>query len=190
MIDPSHGGYDTGAVFGDKLLEKDITLKLGRELKKQLEDHGIACRMLRESDVDVALDRRAEMANEQHAGIYIALHAGRPGRGIRVYAPLLPEPQPSVGRFVPWESAQAPSLERSKAVAQAIAGELNKKDLTAATLSVPLRPLNNIAAPAVAVELTPNEDLQSQESSKRYNGITSAIVSAITQLREHPGAHP
>jgi N-acetylmuramoyl-L-alanine amidase len=190
MIDPSHGGSDTGAVFGDKLLEKDITLKLGRELKKQLEDHGIACRMLRESDVDIALDRRAELANEQHAGIYIALHAGRLGRGIRVYTPLLPEPQQLVGRFVPWESAQAPALERSKAVAQAIAGELKKKDFSAATLSVPLRPLNNIAVPAVAVELAPNEDLQSLESSKRYTGVASAIVSAVTQLRERTGARP
>jgi N-acetylmuramoyl-L-alanine amidase len=190
MIDPSHGGDDTGAVFGNKLLEKDITLKLGRELKKQLEDHGIACRMLRESDVEIALDRRAELTNEQHAGIYIALHAGRPGRGIRVYAPLLPEPQPPVGRFVPWEGAQALALERSKALADAIAGELKKKDFSAATLSVPLRPLNNIAAPAVAVELAPNEDLQSLESSKRYTGVASAIVSAIAPLREHMGAHP
>ena len=128
MIDPSHGGYDTGAAFGNKLLEKDITLKLARELKKELDERGIPSRMLRDSDVDIALDRRAEIANEQRAGIYIALHAGWPGRGVRVYAPLLPDPrQPAAGRFFSWENAQAASLERSQSASQAIARELAKK---------------------------------------------------------------
>ncbi len=53
MIDPSHGGYDKGANFGGKLVEKDITLKLARELRKELEERGIPSRMLRDSDVDV-----------------------------------------------------------------------------------------------------------------------------------------
>src|SRR4029077_19316057 len=58
MIDPSHGGVDKGANFGGKLLEKDITLRLARELRKELEDRGIPSRMLRDSDVDIALERR------------------------------------------------------------------------------------------------------------------------------------
>jgi hypothetical protein len=107
-----------------------------------------------------------------------------------VYAPLLAEPQQPVGRFIPWESAQAPALERSKVVAQTIAGELKKRDFSAATLSLPLRPLNNIAAPAVAVELASEGDLQALESAKRHSAVTSAIVSAIMQLREHTGGHP
>ena len=192
MIDPSHGGYDTGANFGGKLLEKDITLKLARELRKELEERGIASRMLRDSDVDVALDRRAEITNEQHAGIYIALHAGRPGRGVRVYTPRLVDPQPpAAGRFLPWESAQAASLDRSKAAAQAIVDELRKKDLTVATLGIPIRPLNNIIMPAVAVELAPEgDDVQSLESPKRNSGIVSAIASAIAQMRGQMGARP
>ena len=39
MIDPSHGGNDKGASFGGKLVEKDITLRLARELRKELEEH-------------------------------------------------------------------------------------------------------------------------------------------------------
>jgi N-acetylmuramoyl-L-alanine amidase len=191
MIDPSHGGYDNGADFGGKLLEKDITLKLARELRKELEDRGIASRLLRDSDVDLALERRAEITNEQHAGIYIALHAGRPGHGVRVYAPLLADTQQPAGRFVPWESAQAPSLDRSKAAAQAIAVELRKKDLAVAMLGCPLRPLNNIITPAIAVELAPEGgDLQSLESAKRNSSIVSSIASAIAQMRGQLGARP
>ncbi|MFI5105500.1 MAG: N-acetylmuramoyl-L-alanine amidase, partial [Terriglobales bacterium] len=81
MIDAGHGGNDKGASFGGKLVEKDITLRLARELRKELEERGIASRLLRETDIDIALERRAEITNEQHAGIYVAIHAGRPGRG-------------------------------------------------------------------------------------------------------------
>ncbi len=188
MIDPSHGGYDKGADFGGKLLEKDITLKLARELKKQLDDRGISARMLRESDVDIALDRRAEITNEQHAGIYIALHAGKPGRGVRVYVPLLADAQQPVGRLLPWESAQAEALKRSKLVSQVVVSELKKKDFSVSTLGIPLRPLNNIAAPAIAVELAPEGDSESLENPKRHAAVASAIAVAIAQLREQMGA--
>ncbi|HSK45767.1 MAG TPA: N-acetylmuramoyl-L-alanine amidase, partial [Candidatus Binatia bacterium] len=65
MIDPSHGGNDKGATLGGKLAEKDITLRLAREVRKELEERGIAARLLRESDIDLSLDRRAEITNEQ-----------------------------------------------------------------------------------------------------------------------------
>ncbi|HLY92229.1 MAG TPA: N-acetylmuramoyl-L-alanine amidase [Candidatus Angelobacter sp.] len=191
MIDPSHGGCDTGADFGGKLLEKDITLKLARELRKELEDRGIASRLLRDSDVDLALDRRAEITNEQRPGLYIALHAGRTGRGVHVYAPMLSDAQPPAGRFLPWESAQAPALDRSKSAAQLIAAELRKKDSTVSVLGAPVRPLNNIITSAVAVELAPEgADLQSLDNPRRNSGVASAVASAIAQLRSQTGARP
>jgi N-acetylmuramoyl-L-alanine amidase len=192
MIDPSHGGYDNGANFGSKLLENDVTLKLARELRKELEERGIPSRMLRDSDVDVPMERRAEITNEQRAGIYVALHAGRPGHGVRVYTPLLADPQqPAAGRFLPWQSAQAAALDRSKVAGQAIASELRKKGMNVATLGIPIRPLNNIIVPAIAVELAPEEnDLQSLESSRRDAGIASAIASGIAQVRGQIGARP
>jgi N-acetylmuramoyl-L-alanine amidase len=192
MIDPSHGGVDKGANFGGKLLEKDITLKLARELRKELEDRGIPSRMLRDSDVDLGLERRAEITNEQRAGIYLALHAGRPGQGVRVYTPLLANPQPpAAGRFLPWESAQAPALERSKMAAQAVSVELRKRGISVAMLGIPIRPLNNIVAPAIAVELAPEgDDLQSLESSKRNANVAAGIAAAIAQVRGQMGGHP
>lgn len=191
MIDPSHGGYDKGADFGGKLLEKDLTLKLARELRKELEDRGIASRLLRDSDVDIALDRRAELTNEQRAGIYIAFHAGRPGHGVRVYAPLLAGVQPPSGRFLPWESAQAPALARSKSVAEIITAELQKRKLAVSMLGLPIRPLNNIVIPAVAVELAlENKEPLSSESNMSRADIVSAIASAIEKVRGQAGARP
>jgi N-acetylmuramoyl-L-alanine amidase len=192
MIDPSHGGNDKGASFGGKLVEKDITLRLARELRKELEERGIAVRLLRESDIDLSLDRRAEITNEQHAGIYVALHAGRPGRGVRVYAPLLADTQqPLAGRFLPWESAQSGALSLSQTAARAVADELRKKGLTVANLGMPVRPLNNIATPAIAVELAPEEDdPQSLESQKRQNNVATAIALGIAQIRSQMEGRP
>ncbi|HET7442334.1 MAG TPA: N-acetylmuramoyl-L-alanine amidase [Terriglobales bacterium] len=192
MIDPSHGGNDKGASFGDKLLEKNVTLRLARELRKELDERGIATRLLRESDIDLSLERRAEITNEQHAGLYVALHAGRPGRGVRVYASFLTDSQPPLAsRFLPWESAQAASLGRSQIAARAVSDELRKKGLTVANLAMPIRPLNNLAAPAIAVELTPEtDDPQSLENQKRQNTVAAAVAAAIAQVRSQLGGRP
>jgi len=192
MIDPSHGGADKGAIFGSKLVEKDITLRLAREVRKELEERGIAVRLLRESDIDMSLDRRAEITNEQRAGIYVALHAGRPGKGVRVYVPVLADAQqPLAGRFLPWETAQSAALGRSQNVARAVSEEFKKKSMTVANLGVPLRPLNNITVPAIAVELTPDEgNLQSLESQKRQNDVATAIALGIVQVRSQMGVRP
>ena len=191
MIDPSHGGSDKGATFGGRLTEKDITLRMARELRKELEERGIAARLLRESDIDLGLDRRAEITNEQHASVYVALHAGRPGKGVRVYAPLLAAAQqPPAGRFLPWESAQSGALTHSQNMARAVSEELKKKGMTVASLGVALRPLNNITTPAIAVELAPDEEgLQSLESQKRQNIVATAIALGIVQVRGQMGAH-
>jgi N-acetylmuramoyl-L-alanine amidase len=190
MIDPSHGGNDRGATFSGKLMEKDITLRLARELRKELEERGIAVRLLRESDIDLSLDHRAELTNEQRAGLYVALHAGRPGKGVRVYSPLLTDVQPQAGRFLPWETAQSSALGRSQNLARAVSEEFQKKGLTVVNLGVPLRPLNNIAAPAIAVELAPDaDDLQSLESQKRQNNVATAIALGVLQIRSQTGAH-
>jgi N-acetylmuramoyl-L-alanine amidase len=192
MIDPSHGGNDKGASFGGKLVEKDITLRLARELRKELEERGIATRMLRESDIDLSLERRAEITNEQHAGLYVALHAGGPGRGVRVYASFLTDPQqPLAGRFLPWESAQSGALGRSQIAARAVSDELRKKGLAVSSLAMPVRPLNNVAAPAIAVELAPEtDDPQSLENLKRQNTVAAAVAAAITQIRGQLGGRP
>jgi len=185
MIDPGHGGHDPGATFAGKLIEKDITLALARRLKSELHEKGILARLLRDSDVTVSLEQRAENTNEQHAAVYVALHAGMPGEGVRVYAPALASlGPPASATFVDWDRAQANSLSRSQELAQKITSELSKRGLSANSLSTPLRPLNNIVPPAVAVELAPDpQDLQGIMGQKFQTTVAAGIVAAIVQLR-------
>jgi N-acetylmuramoyl-L-alanine amidase len=190
MIDPSHGGDDKGAVFAGKAKEKDFTLALGRELRRELEERGISSRLLRDSDSNLSLERRAEIANEERPSIYVALHAGPPGKGARVYMPALPFAQaPSAGRFLPWESAQRNSLDRSRLVARAVLPELRKAGLPVVMLTTPLRPLNNLTSPAIAVEWAP-EGPQSLESQRLRIALASALAQGLMQARSAIGARP
>jgi N-acetylmuramoyl-L-alanine amidase len=185
IIDPAHGGTDQGALLSPKLAEKDVNLALGRRLKSELHERGIQSRLLRDSDVTLSLDQRAENANEQHAAVYLSLHAGVPGEGVRVYAPALTTTETlGLSRFVPWELAQANSLPRSQGLAQKIALELNARNVTAVSLASPIRPLNNVIAPAVAVEVTPApDDVSGLMEQKFQTTVAAAIAAAIVQLR-------
>lgn len=191
MIDPSHGGDDKGAALGGKLLEKDVTLALARELRKELEERGIAARLLRDSDTEISLERRAELTNQERAAVYIALHAGPPGNGVRVYVALLPSAPSQERRFLPWENAQAASLRKSAALAQAVAHDLTRTGLPVVSLTSPLRPLNNLVAPAIAVEwATGQENTHPAENQKTLSALASAIAAGIVRARPQLAVHP
>jgi N-acetylmuramoyl-L-alanine amidase len=191
MIDPSHGGDDKGAFLSSKLDEKELTLAVARKLKAELQDRGIAARLLRDADINLSLEQRAELTNAQHAGMYIAIHAGAPGQEVRVYTPALTSSlsatDPSTvkpGQFLPWETAQAAFLSRSQTVAQAVTGELQKKDVRAVSLTTPLRPLNNIVAPAVAVELSADRtNTQDLLNPRIQSLVAAAVASGIAHAR-------
>jgi len=161
---------------------------MARILRKELQDRGMAVRMLRDSDVNISLEHRAELCNQQRPALYVALHAGEPGRGVRVYTSDLAETESPVGSFLPWTSAQAASLQRSQAMARAVTRELQKRDLKAVQLQAFLRPLNNVVAPAIAVELAVDRnDARSAENTRLQDTVASAVASAIAQSRDHSG---
>lgn len=80
MIDPGHGGRDTGAV-GNGLQEKDVTLTIAGHIRDFLLDEykNVDIRMTRDSDVFVALSERAEMANQWNADYFMSIHVNAGG---------------------------------------------------------------------------------------------------------------
>lgn len=185
MIDAGHGGDDVGARLGSKLAEKDVTLALARKIKADLQERGVVVRLVRDDDVTLSLEQRAETTNEQHAGAYVAIHAGTPGGGVRVYIPAFTvNGSASPGRFLTWEHAQDNYLPRSRLMALGIAGELEKKNITAVTLGTPLRPLNNINAPAIAIELAADPDNVQDITDQKFQGtVAAAIAVGVAQVR-------
>lgn len=75
VIDPGHGGKDPGAV-GRKSKEKDIVLAIALKVGRYIEENHKDVQVIytRKSDVFVELFRRAQIANESNADLFISLH--------------------------------------------------------------------------------------------------------------------
>jgi N-acetylmuramoyl-L-alanine amidase len=191
VVDASHGGDDHGETLSPTLMEKDVTVALARVLRQELESRGITTLVLRDSDANLSTDQRAVYANADRAAIYVALHASSYGRGARVYTSLLPYGEDDRGLFRSWSTAQRLALPLSQTAANAVATELQKRQIPVRILSAPLAPLNNITGAAIAVEVAPQGSEVSQLNATDYQQlITSAIASAIASAHDQLGAAP
>lgn len=76
VIDPGHGGIDSGAVGEDGLLEKDVTLEFGLELARQLKEGGeLEPIMTRDGDDFMSLPDRVAFAQRHGAALFVSIHA-------------------------------------------------------------------------------------------------------------------
>lgn len=76
VLDPGHGGIDPGTIGITGVHEKEITLRMGRELAQMLRASGRYDVMLtRESDVYIPLRQRIAIAREAGGSLFISLHA-------------------------------------------------------------------------------------------------------------------
>lgn len=75
VIDAGHGGHDPGAL-GSKSKEKDIVLSIALKLGKLIENNFSDVKVIytRKTDEFIELHRRAKIANENHADLFISLH--------------------------------------------------------------------------------------------------------------------
>ena len=73
VIDPGHGGIDPGAL-GEKCYEKTLSLSisLGKYLEEKFDDVEVI--YTRDKDMFLAVHRRAEIANEHKADLFISIH--------------------------------------------------------------------------------------------------------------------
>lgn len=75
VIDPGHGGSLPGAQ-GRITAEKDIVLQVSKKLKIALEKElpGVKALLTRDTDVDVPFHERSNIANRNHADLFISIH--------------------------------------------------------------------------------------------------------------------
>ena len=74
VIDPGHGGVETGAVGPTGVQEKDVTLDLARRLKALLERRGLTVVLTRDEDRVLPLDDRTAVANHNKAVLFLSIH--------------------------------------------------------------------------------------------------------------------
>ncbi len=85
VIDPGHGGKDPGAISRTGLREKDVTLKIAKEIKRILEKElKVKVILTRETDEFIPLQKRTEIANQAKGKLFLSIHAdSNPNRSLR-----------------------------------------------------------------------------------------------------------
>jgi N-acetylmuramoyl-L-alanine amidase len=75
VLDPGHGGSNTGARGVGDLVEKDLTLDLAIRVRRELLARGVDVRMTRDRDRTLTLRNRVAAANQWPADVFVSLHA-------------------------------------------------------------------------------------------------------------------
>jgi N-acetylmuramoyl-L-alanine amidase len=190
VIDPAHGGDESGAALTDQLPEKNVTLAFARRLRTLFDLRGLSAWLVRDGDLTLSPDQRAAMGNASGATIYIAVHATSEDNGVRLYTALMPSGGPNQGWFLDWETAQSSFEGLSQSAAASVATGLEAKQVPVRSLSAPLRPLNNLVMAAFAIEIGPASRDVSQLSSPEYQlRLGEAVVSGVADIRDQLEAH-
>lgn len=75
VLDPGHGGRDTGAVGPAGTMEKDLTLAIAKRARAKLSKAGgVDVLLTRETDVFVPLAGRVALANARQADLFVSIH--------------------------------------------------------------------------------------------------------------------
>jgi N-acetylmuramoyl-L-alanine amidase len=216
VIDPGHGGSDTGARGPGGTLEKTLTLQVATRLRSAIESRlGLRVLLTRESDMDVPVDRRSALANNNKADLFISLHANAApvaavtgaqvatlsleayrdragsGSGPGVALPVVGGGTRTI-EAVPWDLAQLPYADRSTAVGYLLVRHLQARRVPMfgrPGQTVPLRGLVGANMPAVLLEmgfLSNGDDERALTGSERSDAIIDAIVAAIGDMRRRP----
>ncbi len=75
VLDPGHGGKDSGAVGKRKVYEKLAVLSIAKRVKAHLEAKRVQVRMTRSTDTFVSLSQRNEFATKVGADLFVSIHA-------------------------------------------------------------------------------------------------------------------
>ena len=154
VIDPGHGGLESGAKGKFGALEKDITLAIALKLKAVIERNlALRVELTRDKDLDVSLENRAAIANNHKADLFISIHTNssyrRNAHGSETFflslnatdeearrlaylennsadlsKPLAEDNQDEL-RMILWDMAQSAYLKQSQSLAEIIQDELN-----------------------------------------------------------------
>jgi N-acetylmuramoyl-L-alanine amidase len=212
VLDPGHGGADTGAKGTRGTLEKDVTIAVARRLKAALEARlGARILLTRDDDADVPLDARASLANNNKADLFLSIHGNgsvRPSAaGAEVYYAGVERDEPGTQGshdpgaaalplfgggtreidIVPWDRAQARHIDGSATVARLVEGALRGTVPMnpRALQQAPLRVLIGANMPAVLVEigyLTNTEQEDQLRAGELQGRVVQALADAIQRF--------
>ena len=190
VLDPAHGGTDTGARGTGGIRESEIVLQFALQVRRALEAQGFQVIQTRMANENPSFDDRSAMANAQIGAVFVSLHVsstGLPGT-VRVYVnsdlPASSGGREAIG-LIPWDRAQAPFLALSHRLGDFVQGNLavRFKGSPGSAQAAAIRQLRTTAAPAVAVEISSVSVNERLELDRMAPGVADAIARGVTDFR-------
>lgn len=209
VIDPGHGGKDTGAVSATGLTERDLTMAVARRLAAELRARGHAVRLTRDDGEGRALIDRTAIANRLEARVFVSLHANASSfssvKGSETYymslddrasdaaAAALAELENTAGSspdgrsdldLILWDLAQASVLNDSAELAVAVQSRLNEllEIRDRGVKQAPFVVLTGATMPAILVEvgfLSNPAEASRLASPEHQQALAGAIAAGI-----------
>jgi N-acetylmuramoyl-L-alanine amidase len=195
VLDPGHGGQDSGATCGG-VLEKDLTLDVARRIDRLLNSEGIATLMTRVGDTYVSLADRAAFANRVRKCIFVSIHFNEDNKpvasGVETY---YAGHQITAGSFLAswlpflWrplsDSPNPESQNLAGFIQEALVARTRSADR--GTQARQFFVIANVTSPAVLIEggfLTNKEDISKLASEDYRDQIAAAVADGILRYRD------
>ena len=193
VLDPGHGGQDSGAICG-AIYEKDLTLDIAQRVDRLLQAQGVATLMTRVGDSYVSLQDRAAVTNRARDCIFVSIHfneSKKPVSGIETYyAEHQAAPAPRLVSWIPF--FQGPAAESPTLASQSLARFIQEamiartKAPDRGTKAEQFFVIGNVSAPAVLVEggFLNKEDIAKLESNDYREQMAAAISEGVLRYRD------
>lgn len=177
VIDAGHGGKDFGATAVDGTTEKDLVLLMLKAIKASNKNNQVKLVFTREEDVLQTPIEKAKFVNEQHADLFISLHAN--------WASSNSKPNGGFEINIPKNNGKRKDIEQSASFAASIEQVLAKSYTSNGikTREKGIWVLNATTCPAILIECgyisNPN-DLALLKDEKQRNNMAGLIIQGIS----------
>jgi N-acetylmuramoyl-L-alanine amidase len=180
VLDPAHGGTDSGARGTGGIRESEIVLDFAIQVRHALEAQGFQVVQTRQGNEDPSFDDRSATANAQRGAVFVTLHVsstGVPGSA-RVYVNSELPPVTDSNGMIPWDRAQAPFLDLSRKLGDLVQGFLAQhfRGSPESAQTATVRQLRTTAAPAIAVEISSVTVGDRADLDRMAPGVADAIA--------------
>ena len=195
VLDPGHGGEDSGAMVGG-VMEKDLTLDVARRVDRLLDSQGVATLMTRLGDSYVSLADRAAFGNRAKESIFISIHFNEDNKPVATgvetyYAAHQINSGSTFGSWLPFFSRTPTNSPKPES--QSLAGFIQEA-LVARTRSVDRGTqakqffvIANVTSPAVLIEggfITNKDELSKLISEDYRDQLAAAVADGVLRYRD------
>lgn len=166
VIDPGHGGYDSGITAKDAK-EKDIALSLAKEIDSMLTKAGKTILLTRKSDQPLSIRERAVFANAKTPEVFLSIHMSSSDVFVIYTAKFAQAARETITDQYSLSARQKPYLKKSRVLAESLSKALKENFNQKIILrEMPVPALNSVAAPAVLIEMPSSKSLAYDQKTR------------------------